>query len=263
MVTKNAYLLFYRRRSSEPLGGKVLRDIVNSLDNASSDEEDSGEGRRLGENSSQHGSPSALTGVGAALRRPELGSEDGGAMTTVNLQALEHAPLDNDDTQGDELFYDNPLYLPSYSDVQASTETDEAIDMSDQNNVAPNLHQQSWGFEAFNHNSPTFASGAASEAGEAGSLYGSDGIEHGSNPDQATKDERELEFNNAMVDEDYQESYIPDTDVEGPNPLDVMAISNAVKQKNRAEQHNYEIPVDTPEDEEPATEIHVEEGEGV
>ncbi|KAM3155138.1 hypothetical protein ABEW05_004324 [Botrytis cinerea] len=263
MVTKNAYLLFYRRRSSEPLGGKALRDIVNSLDNASSDEEDSGEGRRLGENSSQHGSPSALTGVGAALRRPELGSEDGGARTTVNLQALEHAPLDNDDTQGDELFYDNPLYLPSYSDVQASTETDEAIDMSDQNNVAPNLHQQSWGFEAFNHNSPTFASGAASEAGEAGSLYGSDGIEHGSNPDQATKDERELEFNNAMVDEDYQESYIPDTDVEGPNPLDVMAVSNAVKQRNRAEQRNYEIPVDTPEDEEPATEIHVEEGEGV
>ncbi|ATZ52048.1 Bcubp12 [Botrytis cinerea B05.10] len=235
MVTKNAYLLFYRRRSSEPLGGKALRDIVNSLDNASSDEEDSGEGRRLGENSSQHGSPSALTGVGAALRRPELGSEDGGARTTVNLQALEHAPLDNDDTQ----------------------------DMSDQNNVAPNLHQQSWGFEAFNHNSPTFASGAASEAGEAGSLYGSDGIEHGSNPDQATKDERELEFNNAMVDEDYQESYIPDTDVEGPNPLDVMAVSNAVKQRNRAEQRNYEIPVDTPEDEEPATEIHVEEGEGV
>ncbi|KAL4791548.1 hypothetical protein BDV19DRAFT_370365 [Aspergillus venezuelensis] len=76
-VTSSAYLLFYRRRSERPLGGKILEEITESSTrpNTESDSSDSrppspdasasGEGRRLG-GSSRNGSSSALAGVGAA-----------------------------------------------------------------------------------------------------------------------------------------------------------------------------------------------------
>ncbi|KAJ8071870.1 hypothetical protein OCU04_002178 [Sclerotinia nivalis] len=253
LVTRGAYLLFYRRRSSEPLGGKALQEITYSFDNISSDEEGSGEGPRLGGNSSQHGSPSALEGVAVAHHQPDLpGSEDGEAMTTVNQQDLEHG---------------------SNYDVLNQ-------DMSvDYNNVAPNINQQPWSWHRLNQNSPTFPSGAASEAGgeagsvggsgdfEAGSLVGSDGIEHGSDPDEATKEQRGKEFSDAIPDEEYhQEDYIPDTDHVGPSTSEIMAKSTAMKKHIRAQQHNYEVPVDDIQGdqiEEPAAEIHVEEGEGL
>lgn len=74
VVTSSAYLLFYRRRSDRPLGGKTLHDITASFRRAIDDPESqansraqspSGEGRRLG-GSSRNGSSSALAGVGAA-----------------------------------------------------------------------------------------------------------------------------------------------------------------------------------------------------
>lgn len=74
VVTSSAYLLFYRRRSDRPLGGKALHDIASSFRKAIDDPESqadsraqspSGEGRRLG-GSSRNGSSSALAGVGAA-----------------------------------------------------------------------------------------------------------------------------------------------------------------------------------------------------
>ncbi|PYH94626.1 UCH-domain-containing protein [Aspergillus ellipticus CBS 707.79] len=84
VVTSSAYLLFYRRRSERPLGGKVLEEITEASTRPNSDTESqaesrgpspSGEGRRLG-GSSRHGSSSALTGVGAAHQ-----SGDGGLRT--------------------------------------------------------------------------------------------------------------------------------------------------------------------------------------
>ncbi|KAM0284835.1 hypothetical protein ACHAQH_001756 [Verticillium albo-atrum] len=74
-VTKAAYLLFYRRRSSIPLGGPRLREICERFDSASEEEEDeqdtadSGEGRRLGEGSSPTGSSRLGSGAGA-IRLP-------------------------------------------------------------------------------------------------------------------------------------------------------------------------------------------------
>ena len=74
MVTSSAYLLFYRRRSDRPLGGKALQEITESYIGKMDDPESqansraqspSGEGRRLG-GSSRNGSSSALAGVGAA-----------------------------------------------------------------------------------------------------------------------------------------------------------------------------------------------------
>ncbi|KAL4777333.1 hypothetical protein BDW60DRAFT_172616 [Aspergillus nidulans var. acristatus] len=72
-VTSSAYLLFYRRRSDRPLGGKILEEITESSTRPASESDSqesrgpspSGEGRRLG-GSSRNGSSSALAGVGAA-----------------------------------------------------------------------------------------------------------------------------------------------------------------------------------------------------
>ncbi|KAI1267359.1 hypothetical protein F5Y18DRAFT_336069 [Xylariaceae sp. FL1019] len=68
IVDSSAYMLFYRRRSSVPLGGPRFAEILQRFTEAhGSDEEMSkpGEGRRLGEGSSQIGSSSAIPGVGA------------------------------------------------------------------------------------------------------------------------------------------------------------------------------------------------------
>lgn len=69
MVTSAAYLLFYRRRSSIPLGGPKFQEIFDRFNQPPLDDDmsDSGEGQRLGQGSSLRGSPSALTGAGPAL----------------------------------------------------------------------------------------------------------------------------------------------------------------------------------------------------
>ncbi|KAK1140585.1 hypothetical protein N8T08_010222 [Aspergillus melleus] len=73
VVTSSAYLLFYRRRSSRPLGGKILEDITESSTRPPSESDSasesrgqspSGDGRRLG-GSSLNGSSSVSTGAGA------------------------------------------------------------------------------------------------------------------------------------------------------------------------------------------------------
>ena len=90
MVTSSAYLLFYRRRSDRPLGGKVLEEITEASTRPNSDvdsqsesrgQSPSGEGRRLG-GSSRNGSSSALTGVGAAHQ-----SGDGGLPTGTQAKS--------------------------------------------------------------------------------------------------------------------------------------------------------------------------------
>ncbi|KKY20807.1 putative ubiquitin c-terminal hydrolase [Phaeomoniella chlamydospora] len=86
VVTPAAYLLFYRRRSSRPLGGPALEKVVEDANNPPADNEESsppsrsesppnesGEGRRLG-GSSRNGSSSALTAVAAAHRAGDGGS---------------------------------------------------------------------------------------------------------------------------------------------------------------------------------------------
>ncbi|KAI4198856.1 MAG: hypothetical protein LQ350_005005 [Teloschistes chrysophthalmus] len=71
-VTSAAYLLFYRRRSEQPLGGPFFERIMNGSDESAAESDanaDSafppGEGKRL-DGSSHNGSSSALRGVGAA-----------------------------------------------------------------------------------------------------------------------------------------------------------------------------------------------------
>ncbi len=71
MVTSAAYLLFYRRRSAVPLGGPRFQEIFERYNQGSPDDDvsESGEGQRLGQGSSQRGSPSASTGAGPAHPR--------------------------------------------------------------------------------------------------------------------------------------------------------------------------------------------------
>lgn len=88
VVTSAAYLLFYRRRSSHPLGGPFLEQVVEEVNRPADLPADSesqsqpgsraaspvaGEGRRLG-GSSLHGSSSALLGAGAAHQSGDGGS---------------------------------------------------------------------------------------------------------------------------------------------------------------------------------------------
>lgn len=84
MVTSSAYLLFYRRRSDRPLGGKVLEEITESSTrpaseagslNESRTQSPSGEGRRFGD-SSRNGSSSGSAAAGAA-HPSGGGSQDG------------------------------------------------------------------------------------------------------------------------------------------------------------------------------------------
>lgn len=83
VVTSAAYLLFYRRRSSHPLGGPFLERIINTANLPDSESQSAsraaspaGEEGRLG-GSSRNGSSSALLGVGAAHQAGGGGLADG------------------------------------------------------------------------------------------------------------------------------------------------------------------------------------------
>jgi ubiquitin carboxyl-terminal hydrolase 4/11/15 len=87
MISSNAYLLFYRRRSARPLGNEELQELVESYKTPSADGGDSStsqspSGDGLGA-SSRNGSSSALPGAGAShpagnggLRANNVGMEE-------------------------------------------------------------------------------------------------------------------------------------------------------------------------------------------
>jgi ubiquitin carboxyl-terminal hydrolase 4/11/15 len=90
LKTSQAYLLFYRRRSSKPLGPKYLQELVEEYRNPPAESEadgaEPGEARLDGPLTSLHGSSgdSAAAGAGAATTtnnnraRSAIGSDDGG-----------------------------------------------------------------------------------------------------------------------------------------------------------------------------------------
>ncbi|RKF64801.1 putative ubiquitin carboxyl-terminal hydrolase usp19 [Erysiphe neolycopersici] len=104
MVSSSAYLLFYRRRSSIPLGGPKLQQIIEEYDNKISRSEDeayeAGEDQALVGNSSLHGSSSALTGAGAVHHRLISGSS--GAEFTVATSVYDQLPPYRSHEENDE-----------------------------------------------------------------------------------------------------------------------------------------------------------------
>ncbi|KUL90716.1 hypothetical protein ZTR_00004 [Talaromyces verruculosus] len=96
VVSTAAYLLFYRRRSDRPLGGKLLQEITEASTRANSDDESdsraaspSGEGRRLVD-SSRNGSTSALAGAGAAHQAGVGGSQAGLRVRSVEVDSSDN-----------------------------------------------------------------------------------------------------------------------------------------------------------------------------
>ena len=153
VVSSAAYLLFYRRRSSKPLGGPFFEELMATAnDGPTESQSDSrapspaGEGKRLDATSSRNGSSSALRGVGAAHQ-----AGGGGAGGPGTQAAKVRTGVDDD--------------LPAYStfDPEASMEGIEVDDHEDEA-VGDLDHEQgplnysyetapAWSFQALN-NSP-------------------------------------------------------------------------------------------------------------
>lgn len=101
VISTAAYLLFYRRRSDNPLGGKLLQEIAEASTRADSDDNlddsragsPSGEGRRLVD-SSRNGSTSALVGVGAVHQ-----AGDGGLQAGLQVRSVEVNSSEEDDNE--------------------------------------------------------------------------------------------------------------------------------------------------------------------
>lgn len=126
-MTSAAYLLFYRRRSDQPLGGKVLQDITESSVRGVNDsdsqidsraESPAGEGLRLGD-SSRTGSSSALVGVGAVHQ-----AGDGGLQTVTRVRSVG----ENDDDDDDDL---PPEYSDHLRSGEQSLEHAEGMDLEE------------------------------------------------------------------------------------------------------------------------------------
>ena len=156
-MTSAAYLLFYRRRSSKPLGGPRFAKIIeqfNQVDEESEDElADSGEVQRLGGRSSPTGSLRQGQGA-AALVRPRPARHE----TTTTVRALDGS--DDED-------------LPSYSEpsggdvIHNSIEADEGIDMADPGQPLSFNALQAWNFEGLNSGAGTPDNEYASDTAQA------------------------------------------------------------------------------------------------
>lgn len=154
VVTAAAYLLFYRRRATHPLGGPFFEQLTTSASQPSSQSQaasrtssPAGEGKRL-DDSSRNGSSSAFNGVGAVH---QLG--DGGSAIVATGQR--RTGVD------DEL----PCYSENNVDASAhptleSMEVDDVDEgIADMNGTTFNLAQgtnQQWSFSNLsNHGDDT------------------------------------------------------------------------------------------------------------
>ncbi|KAI0439249.1 hypothetical protein F4803DRAFT_52004 [Xylaria telfairii] len=150
----NAYMLFYRRRSEVPLGGRKLHRILERFVDDEDDEMSGlGEGQRLGEGFSQNGSSSAFQGAGVS----HLAGSRGGISSMASFAA---------EDRGDD---DIPLLDSSRFQSGQAIDEDEGIELEDSRPSAqtfPGL--TTWNFENIENipaaigDSP-FDSGAASD----------------------------------------------------------------------------------------------------
>ncbi|KAK5078953.1 hypothetical protein LTR64_002627 [Lithohypha guttulata] len=158
VVQKNAYLLFYRRRSEDPLGGPNLEKILSEVDSEenletqSRDASPSGEGQRLG-GSSHNGSSSAL--VGQAHRVGDGGS-------AVNRQVIKMKGLSRgleDEQEGHSMFHgpqslSKSEELPPYGDRDSDMLLDNDVVDEGISMIGPtqpwldDALVQGWGFDA-------------------------------------------------------------------------------------------------------------------
>jgi ubiquitin carboxyl-terminal hydrolase 4/11/15 len=149
VVTRSAYLLFYRRRSAGPLGPPQLQEVVNAWWNPGSEgandsdgansrtDSPAGNGLRL-DGSSRNGSSSAFAvGAGAgALRGGGSGGAGNpalnGAGAETDVELPDYDQLDEGYGAGDE---DGPSadYAPNYAPLLASTDPGWSFDQINNN----------------------------------------------------------------------------------------------------------------------------------
>ncbi|KAI3544133.1 ubiquitin carboxyl-terminal hydrolase [Colletotrichum abscissum] len=186
VVTRAAYLLFYRRRSEGPLGGPRFKEIFDKFDKDGEDDDeedtDSGEDQRLVGGSSLTGS--SRLGIGAEATHPRgnrgLASN---TMSTANLGAED----------------DLPPYEGSSStnvgseNIQNSIE-DEGIGMTDYNGDSTAFSAtQGW-----NWNSLGSADGTNNSLGLDG--YGSDDAQPDSSDEREVGNDTDMQFDETMGD---------------------------------------------------------------
>ena len=145
-ITSAAYLLFYRRRSDRPLGGRFFEDVIEEAYHQKESQPSSratspaGDGQRL-DDSFRVGSSSALLGVGAV--RQEANDPASGRVGI--------GP-DEDDLPSYSRLYPNGAHLASDGQAADKMDVDEGIDTSyplDQ--TGPFAGDSGWGFD--NHQS--------------------------------------------------------------------------------------------------------------
>lgn len=283
MISGAAYLLFYRRRSESPLGGPRFKEIIERFDNPNAPSEDestgSGEGQRLGADSSHRGSSSALTGVEATRLRGSGSGTGATAVTeadTVGLSHVKPEQIDNPPDYKTALAEDTAPLLERDAVMNDGIEMrdgydDEAIDLGsaygEDLNQTRNLFNQTgsnWDFSGL-HDLRTTNS-ADDELGSIGAR--SDDVQHDSSASEGSMAGRIADFDAAEIDEDYvEENPVPDVDGEA---LDFWGLHNDLVPRNTYPSPPVyrEVTVLPPktreeEDAEEAMEIHVEEGEGV
>lgn len=148
VVTAAAYLLFYRRRASYPLGGPFFEQLVNVASQPSSQSQPTsrtsspaGEGKRL-DGFSLNGSSSALTGVGVIHQLGDGGSAAAG--TAPRRTGVDDELPAYSENDGDALVH-STLESMEVDDV------DEGIaDMSGCFNLAQGTHQR-WSFSGLSN----------------------------------------------------------------------------------------------------------------
>jgi ubiquitin carboxyl-terminal hydrolase 4/11/15 len=284
VVTQSAYLLFYRRRSDVPLGGPKFKQIIQDFDNPpeSGEDEISESGEEQGPvGSSFRGSSGPLTGVGAAHQRPNLGSAST-EMTIVNPSSLENLPAYEAHEQNDD---DAPPMLVGDTMMNDGLHTsieDEGIDMETEMNYSNigynNLNAQGaasflphngWNFD----NLPGNSRGNHIVSGTGSNEAASDIVQNNSSASEGSREGRMEDFSNAAAEDDYiEQSPVPDLDEEAQN--NIVDIRSHLLEAHATNAPfvppNFEFKATDADDDfeehyddEPATEIHVEEGEGL
>ncbi|KAK1731256.1 ubiquitin carboxyl-terminal hydrolase [Colletotrichum acutatum] len=186
VVTRAAYLLFYRRRSEGPLGGPRFKEIFDKFDKDGEDDDeedtDSGEDQRLVGGSSLTGS--SRLGIGAEATHPRgnrgLASN---TMSTANPGAEDELPP-----------YEGSSSTNVGSDNIQNSIEDEGIGMTDYNGDSTAFSAtQGW-----NWNSLDSADGNNNSLGLDG--YGSDDAQPDSSDEREVGNDTDMQFDETMGD---------------------------------------------------------------
>lgn len=243
VITKAAYLLFYRRRSDGPLGGPRFKEIFDKFDKGGEDDEEgdtsSGDDQRLAGGSSLTGSSRLGTGAEATLPRGNRGLASS-TMATVSRETEDELPP----------YEGSSSTNVGSENIQNSIE-DEGIGMTD-NFAGSNGFQAT---QTWNWNSLSSNDGPANSLGMEG--YASDDAQPDSSDDR--DNDADMQFDETLGE------YGDATHEEAPPPPDFSAQIGLSEIQNAAwERQNKDKVISVPAVDDDvasteAAEIHLED----